>query len=233
MNGMHNGVGQGLNGVVKKDLVNGKSATPQMDTATPLREDAFQLSAEDKRELIAEKFREIMHIIGLDLEDDSLNGTPDRVAKMFVNEIFQGLDPAAKPSISLFDNKYQYNEMLVERNIQVRSFCEHHFLPIVGKAHVAYISTGKVIGLSKLNRIVDYFARRPQVQERMTMQIGEELKSVLQTDDVAVLIDADHMCVSMRGIEDHDSSTISSFYSGKFQDANTRLEFFNQLKLRS
>lgn len=197
---------------------------------TPMREDAFVMADADKMAMIEEKFRDIMHTMGLDLTDDSLQGTPRRVAKMFVQEIFSGLKPDTKPAISLFENKFKYQEMLVEKDIKMQSFCEHHFLPIVGKAHVAYISTGKVIGLSKINRIVQYFAKRPQVQERLTVQIGEELKRALATEDVAVIIDADHMCVSMRGIEDNCSSTVTSFYSGKFEKQATRLEFFQYLK---
>lgn len=192
---------------------------------TPLREDAFLLSDKKKIEKISSYFRKIMETMGLDLTDDSLSGTPDRVAKMYVNEIFRGLDPANKPAIALFDNKYQYNQMLVEKNITLYSNCEHHFLPIIGKAHVAYISSGKVIGLSKLNRIVQYFSLRPQVQERLTMQIANELKSALGTDDVAVVIDASHLCVSSRGIKDTTSSTVTAEYSGKFLDENVKNEF--------
>lgn len=192
---------------------------------TPLREDAFSISDEEKVELIEEKFREIMNILGLDLTDDSLNGTPHRVAKMYVKEIFSGLNPANKPDVKLFENKYQYNEMLVEKNITFYSNCEHHFVPIIGKAHVAYISNGQVIGLSKLNRIVQYFAKRPQVQERLTMQIANELKRILNTEDIAVLIDAVHLCVSSRGVQDVNSSTVTSYYGGKFSDEATRAEF--------
>jgi GTP cyclohydrolase IA len=195
------------------------------NTDTPLREDAFTLSDEEKMQLIAKHFAQIMQIMGLDLTDDSLKGTPARVAKMYVQEIFSGLNPANKPSIKLFENKYKYNEMLIEKNIKVHSFCEHHFVPIIGKAHVAYISNGKVIGLSKLNRVVDYYCRRPQVQERLTEQIAKELKNVLKTDDIAVLIDAEHMCVSMRGIEQTGCSTITSHYSGKFKESRLRDEF--------
>ncbi len=198
---------------------------------TPMREDAFGLDDELKTELIAEHFRSIMGILGLDLSDDSLKGTPARVAKMYVQEIFSGLNPANKPEVTLFDNKYRYNQMLVEKDITVFSNCEHHFVPIYGKAHVAYISSGKVIGLSKLNRIVQYYCRRPQVQERLTVQIANELKQVLQTEDVAVLIDARHMCVSMRGIEDHASSTVTSFYGGRFEQEETRSEFLRYLGL--
>lgn len=200
---------------------------------TPLRLDAFALDNELKIELIEKHFREIMNVLGLDLTDDSLKGTPHRVAKMYVEEIFSGLNPDNKPKIALFENKYQYNQMLVERDITLYSNCEHHFVPIVGKAHVAYISNGHVIGLSKINRIVEYFAKRPQVQERLTKQISAELKRVLQTEDVAVVIDAHHMCVSMRGVEDHSSSTITADYSGKFLDEATRNEFLKYLELSS
>ena len=192
---------------------------------TPLRADAFDLPDEEKIEQIQEHFKAIMEIMGLDLTDDSLQGTPYRVAKMYVQEIFSGLNPKNKPKIALFDNKYQYNEMLIEKNILLQSTCEHHFLPIYGRCHVAYISNGKVIGLSKINRIVQHFAKRPQVQERLTMQILNELKTVLETEDVAVYIDAKHMCVSSRGIKDTTSSTITSAYSGKFEDNNHRKEF--------
>ena len=198
---------------------------------TPLRPDAFKKSDEEKISIIEEKFRDIMETIGLDLSDDSLSGTPHRVAKMFVKEIFYGLNPANKPNISVFDNKFKYNEMLLERDISMNSFCEHHFLPIVGKAHVAYISSGEVIGLSKINRIVDYFARRPQVQERLTVQIANELKTVLKTDDVAVLIDARHMCVSCRGIGDESSTTVTAEYCGRFKDKAVREEFLRYIGL--
>ena len=197
---------------------------------TPLRPDAFERDDELKIELIEKHFREIMTILGLDLEDDSLSGTPYRVAKMYVKEIFSGLNPANKPDIKLFENKYNYNEMLVEKDIHFHSFCEHHFLPIVGKAHVAYISNGQVVGLSKINRIVHHFARRPQVQERMTVQIANELKAALGTEDVAVLIDAAHLCVSARGVEDQGSSTVTSNYSGKFANEETRTEFLKYVK---
>lgn len=199
---------------------------------TPLREDAFEMDDELKIELIEKHFREIMHVLGLDLTDDSLKGTPRRVAKMYIQEIFSGLDPKNKPDAKLFENKYKYNEMLVEKDITFFSNCEHHFVPIYGKAHVAYISNGTVIGLSKINRIVQYFAKRPQVQERLTMQIGNELKEILGTDDVAVVIDAHHMCVSSRGIKDVNSSTVTSFYSGKFErEENSRNEFMKYISL--
>lgn len=200
-------------------------------TDTPMRKDAFDLSDDSKMEIIEDKFRDIMETMGLDLTDDSLQGTPHRVAKMFVKEIFYGLDPANKPKISVFENKFKYGEMLVEKNINMNSTCEHHFLPIVGKAHVAYFSSGQVIGLSKINRIVDYFARRPQVQERLTVQIANELKQVLKTDDVAVVIDAKHMCVSCRGIQDESSTTLTAEYSGKFKDKSVREEFLRYLEL--
>lgn len=198
---------------------------------TPLRDDAFVLTEAEKIELIEEKFRDIMNIMGLDLTDDSLSGTPYRVAKMYIKEIFSGLNPENKPSIKLFENKYQYKEMLVERNITFYSNCEHHFVPIIGKAHVAYISNGKVIGLSKLNRIVQYFAKRPQVQERLTIQIAEELKRVMETEDVAVLIDAVHLCVSSRGVQDFNSATVTSSYSGAFNNEATRNEFLKYVNL--
>ncbi len=192
---------------------------------TPLREDAFDMSDAEKIRKIEHHFAEIMHTLGLDLKDDSLKGTPRRVAKMYVKEIFSGLNPENKPNIALFENKYQYNQMLVERDISLFSNCEHHFVPIYGKAHVAYISNGHVIGLSKLNRIVQYFAKRPQVQERLTIQIGQELQRILGTKDVAVVVDAHHMCVSTRGIKDATSSTVTAFYEGKFADEKTRIEF--------
>ena len=197
---------------------------------TPLKKDAFAVSDAEKKAKISILFEEIMDVMGLDLNDDSLKGTPDRVAKMYIDEIFSGLNPKNKPKIALFDNKYQYNQMLVEKNITFYSNCEHHFVPIVGKAHIAYISSGKVIGLSKLNRIVQYFAKRPQVQERLTNQIGEELKSILGTDDVAVIIDAKHLCVSSRGIKDESSATVTSFYSGAFNSPAKLTEFNNYLK---
>ncbi|MDN3202749.1 GTP cyclohydrolase I FolE [Algoriphagus sediminis] len=200
---------------------------------TPLREDAFEMDDDLKIELIEKHFREIMNVMGLDLTDDSLKGTPYRVAKMYVKEIFSGLDPKNKPSIKVFENKYKYKQMLVEKDITFYSNCEHHFVPIFGKAHVAYISQGEVIGLSKINRIVQYFAKRPQVQERLTMQIGNELKEALGTDDVAVILDAYHLCVSSRGVEDTNSSTVTSYYSGKFEhDEQSRNEFLKYIELK-
>lgn len=198
---------------------------------TPIRDDAFELDDDTKIEMIETRFREIMHILGLDLLDESLRGTPHRVAKMYVKETFSGLNPENKPNMTLFTNDYHYNEMLVEKNIQFYSNCEHHFVPIIGKAHIAYISSGKVIGLSKLHRIVNYYARRPQVQERMTMQIGVALKSALMTEDVAVIIDADHQCVSSRGVGDQTSSTITAFYGGVFKTDEKKNEFLRMLSV--
>jgi len=198
---------------------------------TPMREDAFRLSDIEKIALIKEDVHHIMSTLGLDLNDDSLKGTPTRVAKMFVQEIFGGLHPDRKPKSSTFDNKYKYGEMLVEKNITLYSTCEHHLLPIVGKAHIAYISKGTVVGLSKMNRIVDYFAKRPQVQERLTMQIVHELQGVLGTQDVACVIDAKHLCVNSRGIRDIDSSTVTSEYGGAFKNVETRREFLDYIKL--
>lgn len=192
---------------------------------TPIRDDAFELSNEEKINKIEDHFAEIMNIIGLDMNDDSLMGTPRRVAKMYVNEIFGGLDPQQKPAITLFNNNYKYRQMLVEKNIPVQSTCEHHFQPIIGKAHVAYIPNGNVIGLSKLNRIVDYYSRRPQVQERLTVQIANELKRVLRIEDVAVYIEATHMCVQARGIKHSGCTTTTAEYCGKFLNENTRNEF--------
>lgn len=200
------------------------------DISTPLRSDAFERSDEEKMEIIEGHFREIMDTLGLDLTDDSLQDTPKRVAKMFVKEIFAGLNPDAKPNISLFENKYRYRQMLVERDIKLHSFCEHHFLPIYGKAHIAYMANGNVIGLSKLNRIVEYYAKRPQVQERLTIQIAEELKSVLGTEDVAVYIEAHHMCVQARGIQHEASITSTSEYSGKFLNEHVRQEFLQTIR---
>jgi len=200
---------------------------------TPMRARAFDLSEDEKIAAIEERFAEIMDILGLDLTDDSLRGTPKRVAKMYVKEIFNGLNPANKPKMALFENKYKYNEMLVEKNISFYSNCEHHFVPIMGKAHIAYISNGTVVGLSKLNRLVDYFAKRPQVQERLTMQIAKELQKDLGTDDVAVLIDAKHLCVASRGVEDDTSSTVTAFYGGKFKDEKVREEFLRYLGLNT
>lgn len=197
---------------------------------TPLMKDAFKLTNNEKKEKIADLFAQIMRVMGLDLTDDSLNGTPKRVAKMYIDEIFSGLNPENKPKIALFENKYQYSQMLVEKNIQFYSNCEHHFVPIFGKVHVAYVSSGKVIGLSKINRIVQYFANRPQVQERLTNQIAFELASVLETDDIAVIIDAKHLCVASRGIKDNSSATVTSYYGGIFNKSEKIVELQNYLK---
>lgn len=197
---------------------------------TPLREDAFKLSDEEKIEIIEGHFRQIMDTLGLDTNDESLSGTPYRVAKMYVKEIFHGLSPKRKPIVKKFANKYNYEEMVVEKNINVTSFCEHHFLPFLGKAHVAYISTGKVIGLSKINRIVDYYSRRPQVQERLTLQVAEELQGALETEDVAVFIESKHLCVSTRGIEDRESSTVTTEFRGAFKDERVQQRFIDYIR---
>jgi GTP cyclohydrolase I len=196
---------------------------------TPLRSDAFDKTDDQKIEAISFHYQKIMEELGLDLTDDSLSGTPYRVAKMYVKELFSGLDPKNKPKISVFDNKYEYNKMLIESDITFNSSCEHHFLPIIGKAHIGYISSGKVIGLSKMNRIVQYFGRRPQVQERMTMQIFNELKTALQTDDVIVVVEAEHLCVSTRGVNDKSSKTTTLEYDGQFGDTQIRNDFFKMI----
>ncbi|MFC0779319.1 GTP cyclohydrolase I FolE [Flavobacterium sp. HJSW_4] len=197
----------------------------------PLRDDAFDITDEEKIEKIKKDVESILQTLGMDLTDDSIKGTPNRVAKMFVKEIFGGLNPAKQPKASTFDNNYKYGEMLVEKNITVYSTCEHHLLPIIGRAHVAYISSGRVIGLSKMNRIVEYYAKRPQVQERLTMQIVQELQKALGTEDVACVIDAKHLCVNSRGIKDIESSTVTSEFGGKFQDPQTKREFLDYIKL--
>lgn len=196
-----------------------------------MRDDAFAISDDEKIESIKKDVEHILNTLGLDLTDDSLKGTPNRVAKMFVKEIFGGLNPAKKPSSSTFENKYKYGEMLVEKNIVVYSTCEHHLLPIVGRAHVAYISKGRVVGLSKMNRVVDFYAKRPQVQERLTMQIVQELQNVLGTMDVACVIDAKHLCVNSRGIRDIESSTVTSEFGGKFKEDKVKREFLDYIKL--
>lgn len=196
---------------------------------TPMKANAFKMSDDEKKEKISILFEEIMDVMGLDLTDDSLKGTPKRVAKMYIDEIFSGLNPKNKPKVALFDNKYEYKQMLVEKNMTFYSNCEHHFVPIIGKAHVAYISSGKVIGLSKLNRIVQYYAKRPQVQERLTNQIANELKTILETEDVAVIIDAKHLCVSSRGIKDDTSATVTSYYGGAFNDQMKINELHNYI----
>ena len=223
--------------IENEDLLNGFSNHEIGDDhlftglETPMKKDAFKLSDGDKKKKIAVLFEEIMDVLGLDLTDDSLKGTPERVAKMYIDEIFSGLNPKNKPKVALFDNKYQYNQMLVEKDITFYSNCEHHFVPIIGKAHISYISSGKVIGLSKLNRIVQYYAKRPQVQERLTNQIAEELKGILGTEDVAVIIDAKHLCVSSRGIKDDTSATVTAYYGGTFNTSAKIAELQNYLKL--
>ena len=197
----------------------------------PVRNDAFDLPDDKKIELIKKDVENILQTLGMDLTDDSIKGTPNRVAKMFVKELFGGLNPSKKPNPSTFENNYKYGEMLVEKNITLYSTCEHHLLPIIGRAHVAYISSGKVIGLSKINRIVDYYAKRPQVQERLTMQIVQELQKALNTPDVACVIDAKHLCVNSRGIRDIESSTVTSEFGGKFKEEQTRREFLDYIKL--
>ncbi|NMH23939.1 GTP cyclohydrolase I FolE [Flavobacterium solisilvae] len=217
--------------VIEKELYDILGDNHQMTSAeTPMRKDAFLKSDEEKMKVIENHFYEIMHEMGMDMTDDSLKGTPHRVAKMFIKEIFSGLNPAAKPKVSVFENSYHYDKMLVEANISFNSTCEHHFLPIIGKAHIGYISSGKVIGLSKLNRIVDYYSRRPQVQERLIMQIFNELKSVLETENVIVVMEAKHLCVSSRGIKDESSFTSTIQYGGVFNEKENRNDFFNLLK---
>lgn len=215
-----------LNGFSFEDIGDDHLST---SLETPLKKDAFRISDSEKKEKIAILFKEIMDVMGLDLNDDSLRGTPKRVAKMYIDEIFSGLNPKNKPKVALFDNKYKYNQMLIEKNITFYSNCEHHFVPIIGKAHVAYISSGKVIGLSKLNRIVQYYAKRPQVQERLTNQIAEDLKNILQTENVAVIIDAKHLCVSSRGVKDDSSATVTSYYGGEFNTPSKINELLNHL----
>ena len=196
---------------------------------TPLREDAFEMPDNIKIERIEKHFKEIMQILGLDLNDDSLRGTPHRVAKMYVKEVFSGLNPSNKPAVKLFENKYQYDGILIEKNITLYSYCEHHFVPIIGRVHVAYISNGQVIGLSKINRLVQYYAKRPQVQERLTNQVAKGLKEALLSEDVAVIIDAVHLCVASRGVKDSNSSTVTANYSGRFKNEKVKAEFHSML----
>ncbi len=224
----HNGTAMPADCDCLEDVIGEQHICASYDT--PLRDNAFDLTNEEKVEIIAVHFKEIMSAMGMDLSDDSLKGTPGRVARMFVRELFSGLDPRNKPAITLFENKYRYDQLLVEKNVTFYSNCEHHFVPIIGKVHVAYISSGKVIGLSKINRIVQYYARRPQVQERLTVQIANELKDVLNTQDVAVVVDATHLCVSSRGIRDTQSSTITSSYNGRFNREETKSEFLAYVK---
>lgn len=219
--------------MVNNDELNDEIGNNHISTSinNPLRDDAFEFSDEKKIELIKKDVEHILETLGIDLTDDSLKGTPNRVAKMFVKEIFGGLNPNKKPSSSTFENNYKYGEMLVEKNITLYSTCEHHLLPIVGRAHVAYISNGTVVGLSKMNRIVDYYAKRPQVQERLTMQIVQELQRVLNTEDVACIIDAKHLCVNSRGIRDIESSTVTSEFGGKFKEDKVKREFLDYIQL--
>jgi GTP cyclohydrolase I len=220
-----------MNTLTEKEIFEIIGDEHQMSSAeTPLRPDAFVKTDAQKKAVIEKHFQIIMEELGLDMTDDSLRGTPHRVAKMFVEEIFSGLDPKNKPKLSVFDNSYHYDKMLVEANITFNSTCEHHFLPIIGKAHIGYVSSGKVIGLSKLNRIVDYYARRPQVQERMIMQIFNELKTALETENVIVVIEATHLCVSSRGIKDESSYTSTIQYGGIFNEKENRNDFFNMMK---
>jgi GTP cyclohydrolase I len=219
-----------MNTLIDKEIYELIGDNHQMTSAeTPLRPDAFDKSDSEKMQTIEKHFHIIMEEMGMDMTDDSLQGTPHRVAKMFIQEIFSGLNPANKPKISVFDNSYNYDKMLVEANISFNSTCEHHFLPIVGKAHIGYVSSGKVIGLSKLNRIVDYYSRRPQVQERLIMQIFNELKTVLETDNVIVVMEATHLCVSSRGIKDESSFTSTIQYGGIFNEKENRNDFFNMI----
>ncbi len=201
------------------------------NTKTPIRTDAFDRTDAEKIENIQKYFGLIMEELGLDLTDDSLSGTPYRVAKMYVKELFYGLDPKNRPKLSTFENKYGYGKMLVEQNITIDSACEHHFLPITGHAHVGYIPNGKVVGLSKINRLVDYYAHRPQVQERLCLQILEDLQQALDTKDVIVMINAKHLCVSSRGIKDKESFTTTMEFGGAFNDQKVREEFFSCLKI--
>src|SRR5574343_469732 len=219
-----------MNTTIEKELFELIGDNHQMTSAdTPLRSDAFDKSDAEKKKVIEHHFYQIMQEMGLDMTDDSLRGTPHRVAKMFIDEIFSGLNPANTPKISVFDNSYQYDKMLVEADISFNSTCEHHFLPIIGKAHIGYVSSGKVIGLSKLNRIVDYYAKRPQVQERMIMQIFNELKAVLATDNVIVVMEATHLCVSSRGIKDESSYTSTLQYGGVFNQKEFRDDFYKMI----
>jgi len=196
----------------------------------PLHTEAFDVDDETKITTIAFHFQEIMMALGLDVSDDSLKDTPRRVAKMYIKESFSGLNPANKPAVTLFDNHYQYREMLVEKNITIYSYCEHHFVPIIGKAHVGYIPGKNVIGLSKLNRLVQYYSKRPQTQERLTEQVACSLRESLAVADVAVVIEATHLCVTSRGVQDVNSSMVTSHFSGKFREDATRYNFLDYLK---
>lgn len=200
---------------------------------TPIDVDKVKLPDDEKIEKIEEKIRDILDVLGLDLNDQSIEGTPYRVARMWVKELFFGLKEENKPIVSTFKNDYHYDEMVMAKNIGLHSTCEHHLLPIVGKAHIAYYSRKDVIGLSKINRIVNYYAKRPQVQERLTSQIAHEIKNSLGTLDVACLIDAKHMCVNSRGVKDVGCSTVTSTYLGKFQQVEIKKEFLHQISIES
>jgi GTP cyclohydrolase I len=195
-------------------------------------DESIDLAEAEKIESIRFHFSKIMEALGLDLADDSLRETPERVAKMYVKEIFSGLNPANKPVISLFDNKYGYKEMLIEKDITLYSYCEHHFVPIIGRAHVAYIPDNKVLGLSKINRLVQFYSKRPQVQERLTIQIAEGLKDVLNHENVAVVIEASHLCVASRGINDTSSLTTTADFSGLFENQSTKQLFLSQIRTK-
>ena len=197
---------------------------------TPLRDNAFEISDNEKISIIEKNVQEILYTLGMDMTDDSLKGTPKRVAKAYVKELFGGLNPKNLPTSSTFENKYKYGEMLVEKNITVFSTCEHHLLPIYGKAHVAYFAKDEVVGLSKMNRIVDYYSRRPQVQERLNIQIVKALQKILKTEDVACIIDAKHMCVNSRGIRHIDCSTVTGDFGGKFKDKLIKREFLDYIR---
>ena len=225
VNGIDTQYNENLMAIIGKNIAPTVNSPVRLDTRTP--------DDKTKIELIEKHFAEIMNILGLDLSDESLKGTPHRVARMFVKEVFSGLNPYNKPKIKLFENSFNYNQMLVEKNVIVNSYCEHHFLPFTGKAHIGYISNGSVIGLSKINRIVQYYARRPQLQERLTQQIANELKTTLNTEDVAVIIEATHMCVTMRGVKDENSNTITASFNGKFLDKDTKDEFLTYINAYS
>ena len=222
-----------LEDILKKELESIDHDHLSSSSENPIREDAFDISDSEKIKLIEEKVRDILEVLGMDLTDDSLKGTPLRVAKMYVNEVFGGLNPEKKPIPSTFKNKFKYGEMLVEKNITLYSTCEHHLLPIIGLAHVAYISNGTVVGLSKINRVVNYYSKRPQVQERLTIQVVNELQKILNTDDVACVIDAKHLCINSRGIHDISSSTVTAEFGGKFKDSKFRRDFLGYIKLET
>jgi GTP cyclohydrolase I len=222
-----------LEDILKKELESIDHDHLSSSSENPIREDAFDISDSEKIKLIEEKVRDILEVLGMDLTDDSLKGTPLRVAKMYVNEVFGGLNPEKKPIPSTFKNKFKYGEMLVEKNITLYSTCEHHLLPIIGLAHVAYISNGTVVGLSKINRVVNYYSKRPQIQERLTIQVVNELQKILNTDDVACVIDAKHLCINSRGIHDISSSTVTAEFGGKFKDSKFRRDFLDYIKLET